>query len=81
MKNTKEQAAENRRGLVETAARLFREKGMDGVGVAEISKAAGLTHGGQQLDDVGPGLLFGQRSHLRPVNSTKWGEILAKPRR
>ncbi|WP_374582829.1 TetR/AcrR family transcriptional regulator [Pseudoduganella sp.] len=45
MKITKEKAAENRQTLVETAARLFREKGMDGVGVAEISKAAGLTHG------------------------------------
>jgi TetR/AcrR family transcriptional repressor of nem operon len=45
MKITKEKAAENRQMLVETAARLFRAKGMDGVGVAEISKAAGLTHG------------------------------------
>jgi TetR/AcrR family transcriptional regulator, transcriptional repressor for nem operon len=45
MKITKEKAAENRQALVETAARLFGEKGMDGVGVAEISKAAGLTHG------------------------------------
>lgn len=45
MKITKEKAAENRQVLVEAAARLFREKGIDGVGVAEISKAAGLTHG------------------------------------
>jgi TetR/AcrR family transcriptional repressor of nem operon len=45
MKITREQAAENRQALVETASRLFREKGIDGVGVAEISKAAGLTHG------------------------------------
>ena len=45
MKITKEKAAENRQVLVETAARLFQEKGIDGVGVAEISKAAGLTHG------------------------------------
>ena len=45
MKVTKEKATENRAALVETAARLIREKGIDGVGVAEISKAAGLTHG------------------------------------
>jgi TetR/AcrR family transcriptional repressor of nem operon len=45
MKITKEQAAENRATLVRTAGRLFRERGFDGVGVAEISKAAGLTHG------------------------------------
>src|SRR5271168_5425660 len=45
MKVTKEKSAENRTALVETSARLFRERGIDGVGVAEISKAAGLTHG------------------------------------
>lgn len=45
MKITKEKADENRAALIEAASRLFREKGIDGVGVAEISKAAGLTHG------------------------------------
>ena len=45
MKVTKEKAAENRAALVEAAGHLFRERGIDGVGVAEISKKAGLTHG------------------------------------
>src|ERR1700686_5570431 len=45
MKVTKEKAAENRAALVHAAGRMFRERGIDGVGVAEISKAAGLTHG------------------------------------
>ena len=45
MKITKEKAEENRAALVQAASKLFREKGIDGVGVAEISKAAGLTHG------------------------------------
>jgi len=45
MKVTKEQAAANRAALVQAASRLFRERGIDGVGVAEICKAAGLTHG------------------------------------
>ena len=45
MKVTKEKSAENRAALIKTAARLFQERGIDGVGVAEISKAAGLTHG------------------------------------
>ena len=45
MKVSKEQAAHNRAKLIETAARLIRERGIDGVGVAEIGKAAGLTHG------------------------------------
>src|SRR6185312_10941555 len=45
VKVTKEKSAENRAALINTAARMFRERGVDGVGVAEISKAAGLTHG------------------------------------
>src|SRR2546427_6924385 len=45
LKVTKEKAAENRAALVQAAGRLFRERGIDGVGVAEISKRAGLTHG------------------------------------
>ncbi len=45
MKVTKEKAAENRSALVQAAGHLFRERGIDGVGVAEISKEAGLTHG------------------------------------
>jgi len=45
VKVTKETVAENRTHLVQAAARLIREKGVDGVGVAEICQAAGLTHG------------------------------------
>jgi TetR/AcrR family transcriptional repressor of nem operon len=45
VKVTKEQTAANRETLLRTAGRLFREHGIDGVGVAEISKQAGLTHG------------------------------------
>lgn len=45
MRITKEKAEENRAALIKAAGRLFRERGIDGVGVAEISKAAGLTHG------------------------------------
>ena len=46
MRITKERAAENRARVVVEAAKLFREKGFDGVGVAELMRAAGLTHGG-----------------------------------
>jgi TetR/AcrR family transcriptional repressor of nem operon len=45
MRISKEKAAENRASLVRAASKLFRERGIDGVGVAEISKEAGLTHG------------------------------------
>ncbi|HSX65773.1 MAG TPA: TetR family transcriptional regulator [Pseudoxanthomonas sp.] len=46
MKVSKAQAQENRMRIVETAAALFRERGYDGVGVAELMAAAGFTHGG-----------------------------------
>ncbi len=39
------QAEENRRRVVETASRLFREQGTH-ASVADLMKAAGLTHGG-----------------------------------
>ena len=46
MRVSREQAAQNRERIVETAAQLFRERGFDGIGVADLMKAAGLTHGG-----------------------------------
>lgn len=46
MKVSKAQVQENRARIVETASMLFRERGYDGVGVAELMAAAGLTHGG-----------------------------------
>jgi TetR/AcrR family transcriptional repressor of nem operon len=46
MKVSREQMAENRRRILDAASRLFRDKGFDAVSVAEVMKAAGLTHGG-----------------------------------
>ena len=46
MKVSREQAAQNRERVVETAAHLFRERGFDGIGVVDLMKEAGLTHGG-----------------------------------
>jgi len=46
MKVSKAQVQENRARILETASMLFRERGYDGVGVAELMAAAGLTHGG-----------------------------------
>ena len=45
MRVSKEKAAENRAALLQAASRLFRERGIEGAGVADIAKAAGLTHG------------------------------------
>ena len=46
MRISKEAAESNRARVLAAAARLFREKGVDGVGVADLMKEAGLTHGG-----------------------------------
>lgn len=46
MKVTREQMAENRLRILDSAAELFRAKGFEAVTVAEVMKAAGLTHGG-----------------------------------
>jgi len=43
---TREQAAANRQKILDVAGTLFRQHGFDGIGVADIMKRAGLTHGG-----------------------------------
>src|SRR6202166_2158827 len=43
---SREQAAENRRAIVAAAAQLFRERGVDAVGLNELMKHAGFTQGG-----------------------------------
>jgi TetR/AcrR family transcriptional repressor of nem operon len=46
MKVSRIQEAENHERILDVATRLFRERGIDGIGVADLMKAAGLTHGG-----------------------------------
>lgn len=46
MKVSKAQAQANRAHIVQTASVLFRERGYDGVGIADLMAAAGFTHGG-----------------------------------
>ena len=46
MRISKEQAQANHDRVVDAASVLIRERGIEGAGVAEVMKAAGLTHGG-----------------------------------
>jgi TetR/AcrR family transcriptional repressor of nem operon len=43
---SREQAAENRRAIIAAATQLFRERGMEAVGLSELMKHAGFTQGG-----------------------------------
>lgn len=57
MRRSKEDKAETHRVIVEQAARLFRERGIEQTSVADVMQAAKLTHGGfyrhfQSKDDL-----------------------------
>jgi TetR/AcrR family transcriptional regulator, transcriptional repressor for nem operon len=43
---SKQQAIENKKAIVTAAEKLFRERGVDAVGLSELTKAAGFTQGG-----------------------------------
>ncbi|MFF2374876.1 TetR/AcrR family transcriptional regulator [Streptomyces xiamenensis] len=74
------QAQENRRRVVETASRLFREQGTH-VSVAELMKASGLTHGGfykqftskEALIDEATAHAFGELTRLRDSGTEQYG--------
>jgi TetR/AcrR family transcriptional repressor of nem operon len=46
MRISKEESEANRGRVLAAAARLFREKGVDGIAVVDLMREAGLTHGG-----------------------------------
>jgi len=46
MRISKKKAEANKAEVVAQASRLFREQGLDGPSVAELMRAAGMTHGG-----------------------------------
>ena len=78
VKVTKEKSAENRRALVRAASKLFRQHGIDGVGVADVAKEAGLTHGAlyaqfRSKDDLAAEALADAlaRSYERTITSAK----------
>jgi TetR/AcrR family transcriptional regulator, transcriptional repressor for nem operon len=68
MRITRNQAAENRERVIGAAAKLFREKGFDAVGVAELMRAAGMTHGG----------FYNHFKSKEAVEAAACGEVFAK---
>lgn len=45
-RSSKEQVASNRQRIVAAASELFRSRGYDAVGIADVMQAAGMTQGG-----------------------------------
>jgi TetR/AcrR family transcriptional repressor of nem operon len=76
MRVTKEQAAENRERILTEAARLFRERGVAGVGMDALAEAAGMTHGSLYSQ-------FDSKEHLAAealgrafdASAAKYGEV------
>ncbi len=78
MKVSREQAERNRREVVASAARLFREHGFDGIGLGEVMRAAGLTHGGfyKQFDSK-EGLVREAMATALERSRAKWQQRIA----
>ncbi|TMV77678.1 TetR/AcrR family transcriptional regulator, partial [Thioclava sp. BHET1] len=46
MRVSRQKSEENRQAVIAAAGHLFRAHGYDGIGLSDLMKAAGLTHGG-----------------------------------
>src|SRR4029079_19682687 len=78
MRVSREQAAANRERIIDAAASLFRAKGFAGIGVADIMKAADLTHGGFYGHFASKGDLAAQASRRSLARAVaKWERIAA----
>ncbi|MFC3528125.1 TetR/AcrR family transcriptional regulator [Paracoccus mangrovi] len=79
-RSSAEQALQNRASIVEIASRLFRERGIEAVSVADVMAAAGMTVGGfykhfaskEALVDEAVALAFGDVLTL-------WNGLLDRP--
>lgn len=78
MRVSREQAAANRRRIVTEASRLFREKGYDGVAVADLMKSAGLTHGGFYGHFESKEALMAETCASSGDIRTRWERLTAK---
>ncbi|WGF90394.1 TetR/AcrR family transcriptional regulator [Marinivivus vitaminiproducens] len=77
MRVSRDVAVQNRQKVVETAGRAFREQGYDGIGVAGLMRAAGLTHGGfyKQFADKEALAAEATATALRD-NLAKWVDVI-----
>lgn len=79
MKVSREQAATSRERILDAASRLFRTHGFDGIGVADLMKDAGLTHGAFYGHFSSKEDLMAQACARALANSlARWEELSAK---
>jgi TetR/AcrR family transcriptional regulator, transcriptional repressor for nem operon len=80
MKVSRVQAAANRERILDVASTLFRERGFDGIGVADLMKHAGLTHGGFYGHFSSKEDLMAQACDRALAQSAaKWAKFCAQP--
>src|ERR1700722_16964423 len=78
MRVSREKAAESRERIIDAAGALFRTKGFDGIGVADIMKAADLTHGGFYGHFASKDDLVAQASQRAMARAAvNWGTVVA----
>jgi TetR/AcrR family transcriptional repressor of nem operon len=78
---SKEQAEANHRLVIENSAKLIRERGIDGVSVADLMESAGLTHGGFYGHfDSKEELIAQAFSHAFKLSVERWNSRLAGER-
>jgi TetR/AcrR family transcriptional regulator, transcriptional repressor for nem operon len=78
MRVSRQKAAEHRERIIDAAGALFREKGFDGIGLADIMKAADLTHGGFYGHFASKDDLVAQASERAMARAAmNWGKIVA----
>ncbi|WP_114945523.1 TetR/AcrR family transcriptional regulator [Microvirga calopogonii] len=79
MRVSREQADKNREHVIDVASRLFRERGFEGIGVSDLMKEAGLTHGGfyGQFDSKEDLKVQASRRALSG-NKDRWAQVLAE---
>lgn len=76
---SREQAALNRQHIVEVAASLYKEHGLNGIGVADLMAQAGVTHGGFYGHFASKDALAAEACDLAFENSCrKWDEIIRR---
>ncbi len=82
-KVSQEKAQQNRERVVQAAARLYREKGFEGVGISDVMKSVGLTHGGFYAQFPSKDHLMAEAcSHCTDTLNASWMELLRRsPRR